>query len=584
MHSTPFDGIRAVRPVAMPEGPNRVSYELPLHLKEWELPPEWAWGSEGVYMEHRHYQEVRDALGRSLSLVSAPDPSHIAWLAKEARYLAHRNHMAIPTTYHYWAPHMQSRRGPGYLRRWISAETIGARVRRTGPDDIPAVLRMIRATGSTLAYLHGSGQTHGSVSPEVVWAAPSGRFWVLGWQWAMSSSDVPVGLLPDRRWTPTAPEWSDATWSPTPASDQWQLAATCFLALTGELPPPNDPPPVRLLRPDCPQALANILDHALTAEPSARHRSVSSLLRALERVSGSRSMFVSAPAIPSALSEEGRLRWAVGDDYDVLGFLGKGTFGSVWRARDLSLEREVALKMLHPLVAQNENAVSRFRREAKLAAMLAHPAIIPIFDWDARGEVTWYTMELAEGGSVADLVARAGERPFDEVAPQIEAVLDALMAAHTNGIVHRDLKPENILIDRYRRWRVTDFGIAKGEDESAGAAGTPAFAAPEQLLGETQGPPVDCFAIAAIIYFVLAGRPPYEGPDLKEILAQQLGARYDLSMLPLPVAAFVRVGLSPEPTERFADAGEMKSAWQAVMVEMDREARRNESWWGRVLG
>lgn len=584
MHSTPFDGIRAVRPVAMPEGPNRVSYELPLHLKEWELPPEWAWGSEGVYMEHRHYQEVRDALGRSLSLVSAPDPSHITWLAKEARYLAHRNHMAIPTTYHYWAPHMQSRRGPGYLRRWISAETIGARVRRTGPDDIPAVLRMIRATGSTLAYLHGSGQTHGSVSPEVVWAAPSGRFWVLGWQWAMSSSDVPVGLLPDRRWTPTAPEWSDAAWIPTPASDQWQLAATCFLALTGELPPPNDPPPVRLLRPDCPQALANILDHALTAEPSARHRSVSSLLRALERVSGSRSMFVSAPAIPSALSEEGRLRWAVGDDYDVLGFLGKGTFGSVWRARDLSLEREVALKMLHPLVAQNENAVSRFRREAKLAAMLAHPAIIPIFDWDARGEVTWYTMELAEGGSVADLVARAGERPFDEVAPQIEAVLDALMAAHTNGIVHRDLKPENILIDRYRRWRVTDFGIAKGEDESAGAAGTPAFAAPEQLLGETQGPPVDCFAIAAIIYFVLAGRPPYEGPDLKEILAQQLGARYDLSMLPLPVAAFVRVGLSPEPTERFADAGEMKSAWQEVMVEMDRDAKRNESWWGRVLG
>ena len=584
MHSTPFDGIRAVRPVAMPEGPNRVSYELPLHLKEWELPPEWAWGSEGVYMEHRHYQEVRDALGRSLSLVSAPDASHITWLAKEARYLAHRNHMAIPTTYHYWAPHMQSRRGPGYLRRWISAETIGARVRRTGPDDIPAVLRMIRATGSTLAYLHGSGQTHGSVSPEVVWAAPSGRFWVLGWQWAMSSSDVPVGLLPDRRWTPTAPEWSDAAWIPTPASDQWQLAATCFLALTGELPPPNDPPPVRLLRPDCPQALANILDHALTAEPSARHRSVSSLLRALERVSGSRSMFVSAPAIPSALSEEGRLRWAVGDDYDVLGFLGKGTFGSVWRARDLSLEREVALKMLHPLVAQNENAVSRFRREAKLAAMLAHPAIIPIFDWDARGEVTWYTMELAEGGSVADLVARAGERPFDEVAPQIEAVLDALMAAHTNGIVHRDLKPENILIDRYRRWRVTDFGIAKGEDESAGAAGTPAFAAPEQLLGETQGPPVDCFAIAAIIYFVLAGRPPYEGPDLKEILAQQLGARYDLSMLPLPVAAFVRLGLSPEPTERFADAGEMKSAWQEVMVEMDRDAKRNESWWGRVLG
>ncbi|MEO6447459.1 MAG: serine/threonine-protein kinase [Gemmatimonadaceae bacterium] len=584
MHTTPFDGVRVVRTAIVPEGPNRVSHELPAHLLEWELPPEWAWGSEGVYMEHRHYQEVRDALDRSLSLVSTPNPGHMGWLAAEARYLAHRNHPAIPTTYHYWAPHLQARRGPGYLRRWISAETIGARVRRTGPEDIPAVMRMLRAAGSTLAYLHGSGQTHGSVSPEVVWAAPSGRYWLLGWQWAMPSAEVPPGLAPDRRWNPVVPEWGANEWLPTPASDQWQLAATCFLALSGELPPPIDVPPIRLLRPDCPQALAAILDHAMSPQPTERHRSVSSMLRALERVSGSRSMFVSAPAIPSALSDEGRLRWAVGDDYEVLGFLGKGTFGSVWRVRDLSLEREVALKMLHPLVAQDESAVSRFRREAKLAAMLAHPAIIPIFDWDARGEVAWYTMELAEGGSVADLVARAGVRPFDAVAPQIEAVLDALMAAHANGIVHRDLKPENVLIDRYRRWRITDFGIAKAEDEAAGATGTPAFAAPEQLLGESQGPAVDCFGLTAIIYFVLAGQPPFSGADVEEILAQQLGARYDVSMLPPPVADFVRRGLSPEPSERFADAGEMKAAWQFVMDDLDRQTRRNESWWGRVLG
>ncbi len=378
MSSTPFDGVRAVWPQSPAHDiPNRVSYELPLHLRSWDLPPEWAWGSEGVFMEHRHYQEVRDALGRSLSLVSAPDPAHIGWLAREARYLAHRNHPAIPTTYHYWAPHAQSNRGPGYLRRWISSETIGARVRRTGPEDIPAVMRMIRAVGSTLAYLHDSGQTHGSLSPEVVWAAPSGRFWVLGWQWAMPRQEVPEGYLPDRRWTPMPPEWADGEWSPSLATDQWQLAATCFMALTGELPRAHEVPPVRLLRPETPQALANILDHALASDPTARHRAVSSMLRALERVSGARSMFVSAPAIPSALSDEGRLRWAVGDDYEILGFLGKGTFGSVWRARDLSLEREVALKMLHPTVAQDEHAVSRFRREARLAAGLWRRACRP---------------------------------------------------------------------------------------------------------------------------------------------------------------------------------------------------------------
>ena len=564
--------------------PNRVSYELPGHLQGWELPPDWAWGSEGVYMEHRHFQEIRDALGRSLSLVSAPVADHMPWLAAEARALAHRNHPSIPTTYHYWAPHHNSRRGPGYLRRWISAETIGARVRRTGPEEIPSVVRVLRVVGSMIVYLHDSGMCHGGVSPEVIWSAPSGRIWTLGWQWALSRGDVPAGLAPDPRWTPQPPEWEGGTWAPTVKSDQWQLAASCFFALVGEFPPRGEVPPLRLLRPECPQGLSAIIEQALRPDPEERHRTLSFMLRALERITGTRSVFSSMPSIPSALSEEGRLRWAVGDDYDVLGFLGRGTFGSVWRVRDLSLEREVALKMLHTSVAQDDRTVSRFRREARLAAQLAHPAIIPIFDWDARGEVAWYTMELAESGSVADLIARAGPRPFDSVALQVDAVLDALAAAHAHGIVHRDLKPENILIDRYRRWRITDFGIAKADDEASGATGTPAFAAPEQLLGEAQTASVDCFATAAIIYYVLTGSPPFEGTDPKAILAQQLAGRYDASLLPPPVAAFLERGLSPDPAQRFPDAAEMRVAWRAIVDEMDREGKRQESWWGRVLG
>ena len=581
---TPGYGVKAVRPNPLGELPNRVSYDLPLHLQGWELPPDWAWGSEGVTMEHRHYQEVRDALGRSLSLVSAPDAGHVAWLAAEARALAHRNHPSIPTTYHYWAPHPQSKRGPGYLRRWISAETLGARVRRTGPEDIPNVVRVLRAVGSMLVYVHDQGMSHGGISPEVVWTAPSGRIWTLGWQWALPRPEIPAGLTPDTRWTPMAPEWG-SDWSPSQASDQWQLAATVFFAIAGELPPPKDIPPLRLLRPDCPQSLAAIIDVALRPDPGQRHRSLSFMLRALERVSGSRSVFSSMPSIPAALTDEGRLRWAVGDDYDVLGFLGKGTFGSVWRVRDLSLEREVALKMLHPIVAQDETAVARFRREARLAAQLAHPAIIPIYDWDARGEVSWYTMELAESGSVADLVARAGARPFESITSQVDGVLDALAAAHAVGIVHRDLKPENILIDRYRRWRITDFGIAKGEGEKGGATGTPQFAAPEQLLGESQGPAVDCFAVAAIIYFVLTGHPPFEGAEPQAILAAQLGGRYDASMLPEPVAEFLERGLSADPARRFVDGAEMRAAWRELVAEREREERRQDaSWWGRVLG
>jgi serine/threonine-protein kinase len=240
--------------------------------------------------------------------------------------------------------------------------------------------------------------------------------------------------------------------------------------------------------------------------------------------------------------------------------------------------------MLHPAVAQDEAAVARFRREARLAARLAHPSIIPIFDWDSRGSVAWYTMELAEGGSVADLVARAGARPFDEIAGQVDAILDALAAAHASGIVHRDLKPENILIDRYRRWRITDFGIAKGEDEPAGATGTPAFAAPEQLLGETQGPSVDCYAAAAIVAFLLSGQPPYPGRDAQAILAQQLAGQLDLTLFPDPVVRWLRQGLATDQKERFSDATAIQRSWREVTADMQRRARRSGSWWGRVIG
>jgi serine/threonine-protein kinase len=243
----------------------------------------------------------------------------------------------------------------------------------------------------------------------------------------------------------------------------------------------------------------------------------------------------------------------------------------------------VALKLLHPHIARDERAVSRFRREAKLAAQLAHPAIVPIYDWDSRGDVSWYTMELAEGGSVAELVARAGPRALTEIAPQIDFMLSGLAAAHAIGIVHRDLKPENILIDRYRRWRIADFGIAQaaGEDRS-GTSGTPAFAAPEQLLGEQQDAAVDCFSLAAIVAFTLSAEAPFGERDGRLILARELRGEIDLDRYPAEVGDWLRRGLSPDPGERFADAIAMQGAWRdAVQSFFNREHRA--PWWRRLI-
>lgn len=565
--------------------PNRITSGVPAHLDGWQLPPDWRWGAAGVFTPHRYAHEVVDALGRSLALVTAPDPSHHNWLFAEARHLAHRNHPSVPTTYHFWQPHVGNRRGPGYLRRWITGETLAERLRRSGAETVPFALRMLRAIGSTLAYLHDSGMTHGAVTSETTYFTPTGRVWLLGWQWAVPASDRPESVSPDASWSPQPPEWN-GHWAPNAASDQWQLGALAYGLLTGEVPMGGEPPLIRTVRGDTPATVAELVDRMLSPRPQDRFASVAGMLRRIERISGTSSLAISgteqASGEHTAVSEEDRLRWATGDDFEVLALLGVGGYGSVWRVRDLSLEREVALKMLHPAVARNAVAVGRFRREAQLAAQLQHPAIVPIYAWDSKGDVNWYLMELEEEGSVADLVKRDGPRPFSEIAPQVDSILDGLAVAHAAGIIHRDLKPENILIDRYRRWRIADFGIANALGaQVAGASGTPAFAAPEQLLGEEQGVGTDLFAIAAIVVFALLGRVPFAGDDGRAILAAQLAGRADLGDLDGDLVRWLRRALAPDPADRFRNAAEMRAGWRALTRTVLREERRAASGWWR---
>jgi serine/threonine-protein kinase len=550
--------------------------------------------------DYRHYQEVVDALGRSLSLVTAPDPAHTPWLFEEAKQLAQRSHPSIPTTYHYWTAYQAARRGPGYLRRWVTGETVRARLARLGLADIPYVFQMLRGACSTLSYLHETGIAHGGLNGDALWTTPTGRLWMLEWQWAVPREAIPEGVRPGNgpleirsrealrplraELLPLPPEWESNEWIPTPASDQWQLAAMCFTALTGEAPPSRGAPPIKLVRPETPESMALALDRGLSPDPADRFPSLAVLLRAVDRGDPARTVVMvrGEPDSSTHESAEARVRWAVGDDYEILSKLGSGAFGTVWRARDLSLEREVALKALHPAIARDDKAVRAFWREAKLAAQLAHPAIVPIYDWDSSGDLSWYTMELAEEGSVASLVARSGPRQASEIASQVEQVLDGLNVAHANGILHRDLKPENILIDRYQRWRITDFGIANvtGEDV-VGTTGTPAFAAPEQLLGEQQGPSADYFALASIVYFTMTGEAPFGEDDARSILARQLGEKADLVPFPSVLANWFRTAFAARPEDRFADGLEMKKEWESATEKV--RARERGPWWRRVV-
>jgi WD40 repeat protein len=204
--------------------------------------------------------------------------------------------------------------------------------------------------------------------------------------------------------------------------------------------------------------------------------------------------------------------------YDVLGELGRGGMGVVYKARQRALERFVAVKVL---LAEEDDALdrrARFRREAEAVARLRHPNIVQVYGVGEQGGRLFFVMELAEGGNLA---ARLGGRPWAArpAAELVEALARAVQHAHEHGLVHRDLKPANIVLDGGGTPKVTDFGLVKDLDGPAGRTpsgailGTPGYMAPEQAAGKAGrvGPAADVYALGALLYEALTGHPPFRG-------------------------------------------------------------------------
>jgi serine/threonine-protein kinase len=293
-----------------------------------------------------------------------------------------------------------------------------------------------------------------------------------------------------------------------------------------------------------------------------------------------------AVAVSSTADAEDKARWekrlrrALGDDYELLSLLGTGGFGRVYRVRDLQLEREVALKVLQPLLTRDPEVVERFRREAQLAAGLSHPNIVNIYDIGGRSGLLWYTMELIDGPSLAQLVEREGPLPVDRVLRLLREALSALAHAHGSGLVHRDIKPENMLIDPSGSLQITDFGLALALRGKYGGAtsqsGTPQFASPEQLLGERVDQRSDLYSLAAVAYYALLGTPPFPGLTVEQVLAKQTtnqfptsrGQREDVSEA---LEQVLDRALSADVSQRYPSAAEFLQAVNQAAAAAPRE-------------
>jgi eukaryotic-like serine/threonine-protein kinase len=275
--------------------------------------------------------------------------------------------------------------------------------------------------------------------------------------------------------------------------------------------------------------------------------------------------------------------------YEIIGAIGAGGMGEVYRARDTRLSRDVAIKILPASLTNDPDRRARFAREAQVLASLNHPNIAAIHHVEETGDGPALVMELVEGETLADRIAR-GPIPVDEALAIAKQIAEALEAAHEQGIIHRDLKPANIKVRPDGTVKVLDFGLAKLAEASAAATtnaaalsmsptitspalmsgvgvllGTAAYMSPEQARGRAVDKRSDIWAFGCVLYEMLTGKRAFEGTDVPETLAAVLRSEPAWVALPamlLPsVRAFLYRCLEKEPKQRVADIRDVRLEW-----------------------
>jgi tetratricopeptide (TPR) repeat protein len=255
-------------------------------------------------------------------------------------------------------------------------------------------------------------------------------------------------------------------------------------------------------------------------------------------------------------------------DYELVAELARGGMGVVYRARQLSLGRDVAVKLLRAGVLAGAEEVRRFRAEAAAAAALDHPRIVPIYEIGEHEGQQYFSMRLVEGPDLATLT-RSGPLPARRAAELVAAVADAVQHAHGRGLLHRDLKPSNVLLDAAGEPQVIDFGFAQRLDGAAGftlsgqVLGTPGYLAPEQAAGRRDlTVACDVYGLGALLYHLLTGRPPFVGDSPARILQQTVEAeplppRLLNPAVPRDLDTITLKALAKEPAARYATARDL---------------------------
>jgi WD40 repeat protein len=279
--------------------------------------------------------------------------------------------------------------------------------------------------------------------------------------------------------------------------------------------------------------------------------------------------------------------------YKVLGKLGEGGMGVVYKARQVALDRVVALKMILAGGRAREADLLRFRTEAEAIARLQHPNIVQVFEVGEQDGQPFFSLEFCPGGSLEKKL-NGTPLPPREAARLVQTLARAMQAAHEKNVIHRDLKPANVLLAEDGTLKITDFGLAKklddvGQTASGAIMGTPSYMAPEQAGGKSKemGPPVDIYALGAILYELLTGRPPFKAATaldtILQVVAEEPVSPAELNAnVPRDLETICLKALAKEPARRYATALELAedlARFEAGMPVLARPVGRLERGW-----